>query len=97
MPGQSLTILGIIRYLPAVAAWTRTLAPADAMGHAPVAPGDPPAARLKRGETLAVAQLVRAASGAKYEAQPGIVFWTRGDEALVEWPGVDRFNCERRL
>ena len=60
------------------------------------APGDPPAARLKRGETLAVAQLVRAASGAKYEAQPGIVFWTRGDEALVEWPGVDRLNCERR-
>ncbi len=58
--------------------------------------GDPPVARLKRGDTVAAAKLVRAASGAKYEAEPGIVFWTKGDEALVEWPGGKRFNCARR-
>ena len=60
-------------------------------------PGDPPAVRLKRGDTRTVARLVRAASGAKYEAEPGLVFWTRGNEALAEWPGGYRFNCERRL
>jgi glyoxylase-like metal-dependent hydrolase (beta-lactamase superfamily II) len=60
------------------------------------APGDPPAARLKRGETLVTARLVRAASGAKYEAEPGIVFWTRGDEALAEWPQGARFTCRVR-
>ena len=59
-------------------------------------PGDPPAARLKRGENLTVARLVRAASGAKYETESGTVFWTRGDEALVEWPQGPRFNCQRR-
>jgi glyoxylase-like metal-dependent hydrolase (beta-lactamase superfamily II) len=59
-------------------------------------PGDPPAARLKRGDSRAVAGLVRAASGAKYAAEPGVVFWTRGDEALVEWPEGSRFNCKRR-
>ena len=57
---------------------------------------DPPAARLKRGEDLTVARLVRAASGAKYETESGILFWTRGDEALVEWPQGRRFNCQRR-
>jgi glyoxylase-like metal-dependent hydrolase (beta-lactamase superfamily II)/membrane-bound inhibitor of C-type lysozyme len=60
------------------------------------APGDPPAARLKRGETLVTARLVRAASGAKYDAAPGIVFWTRGDEALAEWPQGARFTCRVR-
>jgi glyoxylase-like metal-dependent hydrolase (beta-lactamase superfamily II) len=59
-------------------------------------PGDPPSARLKRGETRAVAQRVRAASGAKYEAGPGLVFWTKGSGAMVEWPEGNRFNCERR-
>jgi membrane-bound inhibitor of C-type lysozyme len=60
------------------------------------APGDPPAAWLKRGESLVTARLVRAASGAKYEAAPGIVFWTRGDEALAEWPQGARFTCRVR-
>ena len=60
------------------------------------APGDPPAARLKRGDTVTAAKLVRAASGAKYEAEPGVVFWTKRGEALVEWPASNRFNCERR-
>ena len=59
-------------------------------------PGDPPAARLKRGETLTTARLVRAASGANYEAEPGIVFWTRENEALAEWPPGNHFNCQRR-
>jgi glyoxylase-like metal-dependent hydrolase (beta-lactamase superfamily II) len=59
-------------------------------------PGDPPAARLKRGDARAAAKRVRAASGAKYEAEPGIVFWTKGNEALAEWPQGNRFNCERR-
>ena len=59
-------------------------------------PGDPTAARLKRGGTLAVARQVRSASGAKYEAGSGVVFWSKGNEALVEWPQGDRFNCRVR-
>ena len=58
--------------------------------------GDPPAARLKRGDSLMAARLVRAGSGAKYEAETGVVFWTKGNEALVEWPSGTRFSCRVR-
>ena len=59
-------------------------------------PGDPPAARLKRGDDLAVARLVRAGSGARYAGDGGVSFWTKGDEAMVEWPQGNRFNCRVR-
>ena len=56
-------------------------------------PTDPPTVRLERGDTLKVGRLVRAASGAKYEADFGTSFWTKGDEAMAEWPQGNRFNC----
>ena len=59
-------------------------------------PAEPPTVRLKRDETIVVARLVPAASGAKYEGDRGVMFWTRGDEAVVEWPRGTRFNCRVR-
>ncbi|HSM30643.1 MAG TPA: MBL fold metallo-hydrolase [Woeseiaceae bacterium] len=58
--------------------------------------GDPPAVRLRRGGAPIVADQVRAASGAKYEGDLGVTFWTKGDEAVVEWPPGSRFNCRVR-
>lgn len=60
------------------------------------AAGDPPTVRLARSEATIVAQRVRAASGAKYEGDRGITFWTKGKEAMVEWPKGTRFNCRVR-
>jgi glyoxylase-like metal-dependent hydrolase (beta-lactamase superfamily II) len=57
---------------------------------------DPGIVRLKRGDSLLVATRVRTASGAKYEAERGITFWTKGDEAMVEWPQGNRFDCRVR-
>ena len=58
--------------------------------------GDPPIVRLRRDGAPIVAQQVRAASGAKYEGDLGVMFWTKGDEAMVEWPQGSRFNCRVR-
>ena len=57
---------------------------------------DPGIVRLKHGGSLVVATRVRSASGAKYEADGGITFWTKADEAMVEWPEGTRFNCRVR-
>jgi glyoxylase-like metal-dependent hydrolase (beta-lactamase superfamily II)/uncharacterized protein YecT (DUF1311 family) len=59
-------------------------------------PTEPPTVRLERGDTLKVGRQVPAASGAKYEADFGTSFWTKGDEAMVEWPQGTRFNCRVR-
>jgi glyoxylase-like metal-dependent hydrolase (beta-lactamase superfamily II)/membrane-bound inhibitor of C-type lysozyme len=59
-------------------------------------PTDPTTVRLERGDSLKVGWQVPAASGAKYEADFGVTFWTRGDEAMVEWPQDTRFNCTVR-
>jgi membrane-bound inhibitor of C-type lysozyme len=48
---------------------------------------EPPTARIERGTETATVRQVRAASGAKFEA-PGVVFWTKGREALVTWHGI---------
>jgi glyoxylase-like metal-dependent hydrolase (beta-lactamase superfamily II) len=57
---------------------------------------EPETLRLKRGGVVVAARQVRAASGAKYEADPGITFWTKGNEVMVEWPEGVRFNCRVR-
>jgi len=59
-------------------------------------PTHPPGVRLERGDSLRVGMLTPAASGAKYEADFGIMFWTRGNEARVEWPQGNAFNCTVR-
>ncbi len=32
-------------------------------------------------------------SGARYEGPGGIVFWNKGNDAMVEWPAGTDFNC----
>jgi glyoxylase-like metal-dependent hydrolase (beta-lactamase superfamily II)/membrane-bound inhibitor of C-type lysozyme len=59
-------------------------------------PTDPPTVRLERGDTLKVGRLVPAASGARYEADFGTSFWTKGNEAIAEWPQGNRFDCRVR-
>ena len=59
-------------------------------------PTEPPTARLERNGVIEVTRLVRAASGAKYAGERGLVFWTKGDEATVEWPQGSRFSCRVR-
>ena len=58
--------------------------------------GARPSVRLERGDQVAVGVQVRSASGARYEAEFGTTFWTKGDEAQVEWPQGNRFTCKVR-
>ena len=32
-------------------------------------------------------------SGARYEGDGGIVFWNKGNDAMVEWPAGKEFSC----
>ena len=54
---------------------------------------DPPSVRLERGDELKVGILSPSGSGAKYEADFGVTFWTQGDEAQVSWPEGNDFSC----
>ena len=56
----------------------------------------PPTARIERGDRTVVALLTRSASGARYEGPFGIVFWTKGAEAQVEWPQGTSLSCVAR-
>jgi membrane-bound inhibitor of C-type lysozyme len=44
----------------------------------------PPTARLERGDRTVIADLVKTASGAKYEGQ-NVSFWHKGSEVMVTW------------
>lgn len=59
-------------------------------------PTDPPSARLERGDTTEVVVEGPTGSGARYEGNFGLVFWVKGNEAMVEWPEGTSFNCEAR-
>ena len=59
-------------------------------------PTDPQAVRLERGDSQIIALQTRAASGARYEADFGILFWEKGGEAQVEWPQGTKFTCNAR-
>ena len=59
-------------------------------------PTDLPTVRLERGDSVKVGWQVPAASGAKYEADFGVTFWTRGDEATVNWPQDTHISCTIR-
>jgi uncharacterized protein len=56
-------------------------------------PAELPAVRLERGDTTVVAIASRSASGARYDGPFGMMFWTKGDEATVEWPQGNEFKC----
>ncbi|WP_209001774.1 MliC family protein [Stappia albiluteola] len=55
--------------------------------------GSLPSVRLERGDAVEIGVLSPSASGSRYEGTFGIVFWTKGDEALVEWPQGNSFSC----
>ena len=55
---------------------------------------DPPAVRLERGDSQEIAIQGISGSGARYEGSFGIVFWVKGDEAMVEWPEGNGFDCK---
>lgn len=57
---------------------------------------DPPAVNLVRGKEAETAVGVPSASGARYMGDFGISFWTKGDEAMLEWPEGRRFDCKRQ-
>jgi uncharacterized protein len=59
-------------------------------------PTDPPSVRLERGDSLEIGVLSPAASGSRYDAEFGVYFWTKGDEAQVAWPQENQFTCEVR-
>lgn len=59
-------------------------------------PTEPPSVRLERGDSLEIGILSPAASGTRYDADFGIFFWTKNNEALVAWPQQNEFNCLAR-
>ena len=57
---------------------------------------DPPSVRLERGDSLEVGILSPSGSGSRYDADFGVYFWTKGDEAQVAWPQDKEFSCAKR-
>ncbi len=54
---------------------------------------DRPQAVLERGGKKVIATLQRSASGAKYMASGGILFWDRGREATLQWGSPSAASC----
>lgn len=57
---------------------------------------NPPSVRLERGDRTAIAVEARSGSGARYVGARGLVFWNKGDDARVTWPGGSEFECTVR-
>ena len=55
---------------------------------------DPASVRLERGDQQTIGIAAPAATGVRYEADFGTYFWTKGDEALAEWPQGSELKCE---
>lgn len=55
---------------------------------------DPPTAIIERDSTRVTATLQESASGSKYVAPGGVLFWIKGSEATVQWPPArTSFQC----
>jgi len=54
---------------------------------------DPPSAILTRGDQRVTATLQKSTAGSKYMASGGILFWIKGNSALVEWPAGTSYTC----
>lgn len=54
---------------------------------------DPPTVALFAGESEITALLRPSASGSRYEAPSGEIFWSKGAEALLEWPRGTQGKC----
>ncbi|MTI45367.1 uncharacterized protein JM93_01242 [Roseibium hamelinense] len=59
-------------------------------------PSTPASVRLERGDTVEAAVQAVSGSGARYLGNFGLVFWVKGDEAMVTWPQEAEFTCEVR-
>jgi uncharacterized protein len=59
-------------------------------------PTDPPSARLERGHENVIVLEGQTGSGARYVGEDGLVFWNKGSDASVEWPGAGSFQCTAR-
>lgn len=55
---------------------------------------NPPSANLVRGSSTTTVILDAAGSGSKYIGDTGVSFWTKGDDAIVEWPQGKKFGCK---
>jgi len=56
-------------------------------------PSKPPSIRMERGDSTEVGIQVPWDSGSRYEADFGVFFQVKGDEAQVAWPQDNEFNC----
>ncbi len=56
-------------------------------------PTEPPSVRLEHGDRQEIGILSPSASGSRYDADFGIYFWIKGDEAQVAWPQDKEFRC----
>lgn len=56
-------------------------------------PTNPPSVRLERGDSLEIGILSPSGSGSLYNADFGVSFWIKGDEAQVAWPQDNKFSC----
>ncbi|OKL45792.1 MliC family protein [Pseudovibrio exalbescens] len=52
-----------------------------------------PGVLLERGDETLVGLQAISASGARYVANFGVEFWTKGDTAFVTWPQGTEFSC----
>jgi uncharacterized protein YecT (DUF1311 family) len=59
-------------------------------------PTEPPSVRLERGDSLEIGILSPSGSGSRYDADFGVYFWIKGNDALVAWPQENEFNCTVR-
>lgn len=57
---------------------------------------NPASVRLERGDRTSIAIQGRSGSGARYVGAGGLVFWNKGDDAKVTWPGGSEFECTVR-
>lgn len=57
---------------------------------------EPPSVRLERNGKVSVAVEGISGSGARYLGAKGLVFWIKGDEAMVTWPKGSQFSCSAR-
>jgi uncharacterized protein len=55
---------------------------------------DPPSANLVSLDNVITVLQQRSASGAKFEGAFGVTFWTKGNEAQLEWPQGSQMQCQ---
>ncbi len=54
---------------------------------------EPPSINIVRDDEVRTALLRPSGSGSKYEADFGVSFWSKGEEAILEWPEGNEADC----